>query len=84
MSESLLVLRRILPSYGTDQDDSGSPSAYFEAGAPGGSPQRRPAAYFIGTDTRGREFEMILAPDDQDDDLWIAVHALQTGYRKNG
>jgi hypothetical protein len=25
-----------------------------------------------------------LAPDDEDDDLWIAVHALQTRYRKEG
>jgi hypothetical protein len=44
----------------------------------------RDRAYFIGTDTRGREFEIILAPDDEDDDLWIAVHALQTRYRKKG
>ena len=41
-------------------------------------------AYFVGTDTRGRQFEIILAPDDQDEDLWIAVHALQTRYRKMG
>ena len=41
-------------------------------------------AYFIGTATRGREFEIILAPDDQDDDLWIAVHAVQTRYRQKG
>jgi hypothetical protein len=44
----------------------------------------RDRAYFIGTDTRGRELEIILAPDDEDDDLWIAVHALQTRYRKEG
>lgn len=44
----------------------------------------RDRAYFIGTDTRGREFEIILAPDDYDDELWIAVHALQTRYRKKG
>ncbi len=40
-------------------------------------------AYFVGIDTRGREFEFILAADDEDDDLWTAVHALQTRYRKN-
>jgi hypothetical protein len=40
-------------------------------------------AYFIGTDTRGREFEIILAAHDKDDDLWVAVHALQTSYRRN-
>jgi len=39
-------------------------------------------AYFIGTDTRGREFEIILAVDDHDDDLWHALQALQTRYRK--
>lgn len=42
----------------------------------------RGRAYFIGTDTRGREFEIILVSDDDDDDLWIALHALQTRYRK--
>jgi hypothetical protein len=30
-----------------------------------------------------REFEIILAADDRDDDLWHAIHALQTDYRKN-
>jgi hypothetical protein len=40
-------------------------------------------AYFIGIDSRGREFEIILAADDRDDDLWHAIHALQTHYRKN-
>ena len=35
-------------------------------------------AYFIGIDSRGREFEIILATDD----LWHAI-ALQTRYRKN-
>src|SRR5512139_3531249 len=29
-------------------------------------------AYFIGIDSRGREFEIILAADDRDDDLWHA------------
>ncbi|HWF69975.1 MAG TPA: hypothetical protein VG187_10495 [Mycobacterium sp.] len=43
----------------------------------------RNRAYFVGTDSRGREFEIILAAHDDDDDLWTAVHALQTRYRKN-
>ena len=29
----------------------------------------RNRAYFIGIDSRGREFEIILAADDRDDDL---------------
>lgn len=40
-------------------------------------------AYFIGTDERGRRFEMILAADDRDADVWVMTHALQTRYRKN-
>jgi len=40
-------------------------------------------AYFVGIDSRGRQFEIILAADDHDDDLWIAVHALQTRYRRS-
>lgn len=40
-------------------------------------------AYFIGTDERGRRFELILVADDRDADLWIAIHALPTNYRKN-
>ena len=43
----------------------------------------RNRAYFIGIDSRGREFEIIQAADDRDDDLWHAIHALQTRYRKN-
>jgi len=43
----------------------------------------RNRAYFIGIDSRGREFEVILAADDHDEDLWHAIHALQTRYRKN-
>lgn len=43
----------------------------------------RNRAYFIGIDGRGREFEVILAADDCDDDLWHAIHALQTRHRKN-
>jgi len=43
----------------------------------------RNRAYFIGIDSRGREFEVILAADDHDEDLWYAIHALQTRYRKN-
>lgn len=68
MPESMSAIRLILPIYGTDQDDCSS---------------SRNRAYFIGTDSRGREFEIILASDDEDDDLWVAVHALQTRYRKN-
>jgi hypothetical protein len=40
-------------------------------------------AYFIGTDERGRRFEMILAADTRDDARWFLIHALQTSYRKN-
>ena len=36
-----------------------------------------------GIDSRGREFEIVLAADDRDDDLWHAIHALQTHYRKS-
>jgi hypothetical protein len=43
----------------------------------------RNRAYFIGIDSRGREFEIVLAADDRDEDLWHAIHALQTQYRKN-
>lgn len=43
----------------------------------------RDRAYFIGIDSQGREFEIILAADDEDDDLWVAIHALQTRYRRN-
>jgi hypothetical protein len=42
----------------------------------------RNRAYFIGTDSRGRQFEIILAADDTYDDLWHAIHALQIRYRK--
>jgi len=37
----------------------------------------RNRAYFIGIDSRGREFEIILAAD-----LWHANPAIQTHYRK--
>jgi hypothetical protein len=40
-------------------------------------------AYFIGTDERGVRFEIILVADDRDADLWTAIHALPTRYRKN-
>ena len=43
----------------------------------------RNRAYFIGLDSRGREFEIILAADDHDEDRWHAIHDLQTRYRKN-
>ena len=38
----------------------------------------RNRAHFIGIDSRGREFEIILAAD-----LWHAIDALKTHYRKN-
>jgi hypothetical protein len=43
----------------------------------------RNRAYSIGIDSRGREFEIVLAADDRDEDLGHAIHALQTRYRKN-
>jgi hypothetical protein len=44
----------------------------------------RNRAYFIGIDSRGREFEIILAADDRDADLWHAIHALQTHTGRTG
>ncbi|HTH89466.1 hypothetical protein [Mycobacterium sp.] len=44
----------------------------------------RNRAYFIGIDSRGREFAIILAADDRDDDLWHAIHALQTATGRTG
>ncbi|GAC71051.1 hypothetical protein [Gordonia soli] len=38
--------------------------------------------YFIGTDDRGIELELILTPED-DDDRWVVIHAMPTGFRKN-
>ncbi len=43
----------------------------------------RNRAYFIRIDSCGREFEIVLAADDRAEDLWHAIHALQTRYRKN-
>lgn len=43
----------------------------------------RTRAYFIGIDSRGRQFEIILAADDTHDDVWHAIHALQTRHRRN-
>ena len=43
----------------------------------------RNRTYFIGVDSRGREFEIVLAADDHDEDLWHAIHALQTRYQKH-
>lgn len=90
MSEMVSVSCHILAIYGTDQDDSGGPSAYLEARPlvalrHAGMPLdiHRNRAYFIGIDSRGREFEIILAADDRDEDLWHAIHALQIRYRKN-
>jgi hypothetical protein len=84
------VRRRILATYVTGQDDGRGPSTYLEEGSSRRPSPRRAAAvvhrnraYFIGVDTRGREFEIILAADDQDENLWHAIHALQTRFRKN-
>ncbi len=38
-------------------------------------------AYFIGTDSRGVELEIILVAED--DDTWTCIHAMPTNYRKN-
>jgi hypothetical protein len=38
--------------------------------------------YFVGIDSRGRQFEIILVADDEDDELWHAIHALQTRHRR--
>lgn len=43
----------------------------------------RNRAYFIGIDGRGREFEIVLAADDHDEDLRHTIHTLQTRYPKN-
>ena len=43
----------------------------------------RNRAYFIGIDSRGRDLEIVLAADNRDEDLWHAIQALQTQYRKN-
>lgn len=40
-------------------------------------------AYFVGTDSRGIRFEIILVVDDYDADVWIAIHAMPIHYRKN-
>lgn len=40
-------------------------------------------AYFIGIDSRGVRFEMILVADDRNADEWILIHAMPTDYRKN-
>ena len=80
----------MLATYGTDQDDGGGPSAsrsgdLLVALRHAGPPLHihRNRAYFIGIDSRGREFEIVLAADDRDEELWHAIHALQTRYRKN-
>ena len=90
MPEIVSVSCHILAIYGTDQDDGSGPLAYLErdllvalrhAGMPLDIHRNR--AYFIGIDSCGREFEIVLAADDRDEDLWHAIHALQTRYRKN-
>jgi hypothetical protein len=88
-SEIVSVPGHILAIYGADQDDGGGSSAYLEAGPSCGTSPRgdadihRNRAYFIGIDSRGREFEIVLAADDHDEHLWHAIHARQTRYRKN-
>jgi hypothetical protein len=81
----------LVPIHGTDQDDSSGPPTYLQTRSSRGPSSCRDApldthrnrAYFICIDSRGREFEIVLAADDRDDDLWHAIHALQTHYRKN-
>jgi len=38
-------------------------------------------AYYIGTDSHGVEFEIILVANE--DDSWTCIHAMPTSYRKN-
>lgn len=38
-------------------------------------------AYYIGTDTRGVELEIILVAEE--DGSWTCIHAMPTSYRKN-
>ena len=41
----------------------------------------RNRAYFIGTDSKGVELEIILVADDDDPETWVAIHAMPTHYR---
>lgn len=39
-------------------------------------------AYYLGTDSRGVELEIILIAED--DDTWTCIHAMPTQYRQKG
>jgi len=36
----------------------------------------------IGVDARGVELELIVVPDDRDDDGWVVFHAMPTAWRR--
>ena len=36
----------------------------------------------IGVDARGVELELIVVPDDRDEDGWVVIHAMPTAWRK--
>jgi hypothetical protein len=36
----------------------------------------------IGVDARGVELELIVVPDDLDEDGWVVIHAMPTAWRK--
>jgi hypothetical protein len=36
----------------------------------------------IGVDARGVELELIVVPDDRDEDCWVVIHAMPTAWRK--
>jgi hypothetical protein len=35
-----------------------------------------------GVDARGVELELIVVPDDRDEDGWVVIHAMPTAWRK--
>ena len=36
----------------------------------------------IGVAARGVELELIVVPDDRDEDGWVVIHAMPTAWRK--
>lgn len=36
----------------------------------------------VGVDARGVELELIVVPDDRDEDGWVVIHAMPTAWRK--